>query len=52
MIRVLLADDQVLVRAGFRVLLDAEPDIAFASETPPPPMPPSSSRPSCSPMSS
>ncbi|MEV0261854.1 response regulator transcription factor [Streptomyces sp. NPDC050617] len=32
MIRVLLADDQLLVRAGFRALLDAEPDIEVAGE--------------------
>ena len=32
MIRVLLADDQGLVRAGFRALLDAEPDIEVAGE--------------------
>ncbi|MFF0223105.1 response regulator [Streptomyces sp. NPDC004629] len=32
MIRVLLADDQVLVRAGFRALLDAQPDIKVAGE--------------------
>jgi DNA-binding NarL/FixJ family response regulator len=32
MIRVLLADDQVLVRAGFRVLLDAEADIEVIGE--------------------
>jgi DNA-binding NarL/FixJ family response regulator len=31
-IRVLLADDQGLVRAGFRALLDAEPDIEVAGE--------------------
>ena len=35
MIRVLLADDQALVRAGFRALLDAQGDIeAAASPTP------------------
>ncbi|KPI08303.1 two component transcriptional regulator, LuxR family [Actinobacteria bacterium OK074] len=32
MIRVLLADDQVLVRAGFKALLDAQPDIEVAGE--------------------
>jgi len=32
MIRVLLADDQVLVRAGFRALLDAQDDIEVVGE--------------------
>ena len=32
MIRVILADDQALVRAGFRALLDAEPDIEVVGE--------------------
>ncbi|GAA1444075.1 response regulator [Leifsonia poae] len=32
MIRVLLADDQHLVRAGFRALLEAEPDIDIVGE--------------------
>lgn len=32
MIRVVLADDQVLVRTGFRALLDAEPDIDVVGE--------------------
>jgi DNA-binding NarL/FixJ family response regulator len=32
MISVLVADDQALVRAGFRALLDAEPDIAVVGE--------------------
>ncbi|MFD9078518.1 response regulator [Streptomyces erythrochromogenes] len=32
MIRVVLADDQLLVRAGFRALLDAQPDIEVAGE--------------------
>jgi DNA-binding NarL/FixJ family response regulator len=32
MIRVLLADDHALIRAGFRVLLDNEPDIVVTGE--------------------
>ncbi|CAM5389170.1 Response regulator transcription factor OS=Streptomyces rimosus subsp. rimosus (strain ATCC/ DSM 40260 / JCM 4667 / NRRL 2234) OX=1265868 GN=SRIM_006190 PE=4 SV=1 [Streptomyces rimosus subsp. rimosus] len=32
MIRVLLADDQLLVRAGFRALLDAQPGIEVVGE--------------------
>ncbi|MGH8916858.1 MAG: response regulator transcription factor, partial [Actinomycetes bacterium] len=32
MIRVVLADDQLLVRAGFRVLLDSAPDIEVVGE--------------------
>ena len=32
MIKVLLADDQPLVRAGFRMILEAEPDIGVAGE--------------------
>ena len=32
MIKVLLADDQVLVRSGFKVLLDAEDDISVVGE--------------------
>jgi DNA-binding NarL/FixJ family response regulator len=31
-IRVLLADDQTLVRAGFRLILDAEPDLEVVGE--------------------
>jgi DNA-binding NarL/FixJ family response regulator len=31
-IRVLLADDQALVRAGFRLILDAEPDLEVVGE--------------------
>ena len=31
-IRVLLADDQALVRGGFRLILDAEPDIEVVGE--------------------
>ncbi len=33
MITVALADDQALVRAGFRALLDAQPDISVVAET-------------------
>jgi DNA-binding NarL/FixJ family response regulator len=32
MIRVLLADDQALVRGGFRLILDAEPDLEVVAE--------------------
>jgi len=33
-IRVLLADDQQLIRTGFRLLLDAQPDIEVVAEAP------------------
>ncbi|MFV0252595.1 MAG: response regulator [Beutenbergiaceae bacterium] len=32
MIRILIADDQALIRAGFSVLLDAEPDLSVVGE--------------------
>ncbi|HZC14171.1 MAG TPA: response regulator transcription factor, partial [Thermoleophilaceae bacterium] len=31
-VRVVLADDQALVRGGFRMILDARPDIQVAGE--------------------
>jgi DNA-binding NarL/FixJ family response regulator len=34
MIRVLLADDQALLRAGFRMLLDSAPDVTIVGEAP------------------
>ena len=33
MIRVLIADDQALVRTGFRVIVNAEPDLEVVGET-------------------
>ena len=39
MIRVLLADDQALIRAGFRVLIDAADDIEVVGEAPTAPRP-------------
>ena len=32
MIRVVLADDQALIRAGFRVLIDSAPDLEVVGE--------------------
>jgi DNA-binding NarL/FixJ family response regulator len=34
MIRVLIADDQPLMRTGFRMILDAEPDLEVVGERP------------------
>lgn len=34
MIRVLIADDQALVRGGFRMILDSEPDLEVVGEAP------------------
>ena len=51
MIRVLIADDQAMVRAGFGALLAAQPDIDVVGEAPdgarPSPRPPNSARTSC-----
>lgn len=33
MVRVLIVDDQALVRRGFRMILDAEPDVTVVGET-------------------
>lgn len=33
-LRVLLADDQTMVRSGFRLILDSQPDITVAAEAP------------------
>jgi DNA-binding NarL/FixJ family response regulator len=33
-LRVLLADDQAMVRSGFRLILDSQPDITVAAEVP------------------
>lgn len=33
-LRVLLADDQAMVRSGFRLILDSQPDITVAGEAP------------------
>ena len=33
-VRVLLADDQAMVRSGFRLILESQPDIAVAAEAP------------------
>ena len=35
-IRLLLADDQQMVRAGFRLVLDAQPDICLLYTSPSP----------------
>ena len=33
-VRVLIADDQVLVRAGFRMIIEAQPDLSVVAEAP------------------
>ena len=33
-VRVLLADDEALVRAGLRMILEAEPDLEVVGEAP------------------
>ena len=50
MIRVVLADDQAMVRAGFRVLLDSQEDIEVVGEADDGPRR-SDSPPSCNPTS-
>ena len=39
MIRVVIADDQQVVRAGFGALLDIQPDIAVVGDAPTAPRP-------------
>jgi DNA-binding NarL/FixJ family response regulator len=38
-ITIVIADDQALVRAGFRMILEAEPDLAVVGEATDGPMP-------------
>ena len=51
-IRVLLADDQALVRGGFRSILDGQPDIEVVARRPTAWRPSSWRRATCDPTSS